>query len=43
MALYSQESVRDRQSKAIQKSKEDLNKAILTSAQKGENIGDIEL
>ena len=33
--------VRERQIKAIQKSREDLNKVILTSAQKGENIGDI--
>ena len=41
--IFSRQSVRDRQSKAIQKSKEDLNKAILTRAQKGENIGNIAL
>jgi len=34
-------TIRERQLSSIQKSKEDLNKVILTSAQKGENIGDI--
>ena len=39
--LFTRQSVRDRQIKSIQKSREDLNKALLTSSQKGENIGDI--
>lgn len=33
--------MRDRQLESIQKSKEDLNKVLLMSTQKGENIGDI--
>ena len=37
------EAIRDRQLASIQKSKEDLNKAILTSSQKGENIGDLSI
>jgi protein involved in polysaccharide export with SLBB domain len=39
--IFTRQSVRDRQRKSIQKSREDLNKALLTSTQKGENIGDI--
>ena len=39
--IFTRESVRNRQRESIQKSKEDLNKAILLSLQKGENIGDI--
>ncbi len=35
------EVIRERQLKSIQRSKEDLNKALLTSSQKGENLGDI--
>ena len=41
--IFTRESVRDRQRQSIQKSKEDLNKALLTSNQKGENIGDINI
>ena len=39
--IFTRESVRERQIQSIQKSKADLNRAILTSKQKGENIGDI--
>jgi polysaccharide biosynthesis/export protein len=39
--VFTRESIRNRQRQSIQKSKEDLNKALLTSRQKGENIGDI--
>jgi polysaccharide export outer membrane protein len=39
--IFTRNSVRSRQKKSIQKSKEDLNKALLTSLQKGDNIGDI--
>jgi polysaccharide export outer membrane protein len=41
--IFTRKSVRDRQRKSIQKSREDLNKALLTSTQKGENIGDINI
>jgi polysaccharide biosynthesis/export protein len=41
--IFTRESVRDRQIKSIQKSKEDLNKVLLTSSQMGENIGDISI
>ena len=41
--ILTRESIRARQIKSIEKSKEDLNKVILTSVQKGENIGDINL
>jgi len=41
--IFTRETIRERQLKSIEKSKEDLNKVILTSAQKGENIGDINL
>ena len=41
--IFTRQSVRDRQRKSIQKSKEDLNKALLTSTQKGENMGDINI
>ena len=41
--IFSRETVRERQAEAIQKSKEDLNKALLISSQKGENIGDISI
>ena len=41
--ILTRDSIRARQIKSIEKSKEDLNKAILTSVQKGENIGDINL
>ena len=39
--IFTRQSVRNRQLQSIQKSREDLNKALLTSTQKGENIGDI--
>jgi len=39
--ILTRETIRARQLKSIQKSREDLNKVILTSVQKGENIGDI--
>jgi len=39
--IFTRESIRNRQRQSIQKSKEDLNKALLTSRQKGESIGDI--
>ncbi|MDA9143123.1 SLBB domain-containing protein [Gammaproteobacteria bacterium] len=41
--IFTRESVRKRQIQAIQKSREDLNKALLTSTQKDENIGDINI
>jgi len=41
--ILTRDSIRARQIKSIEKSKEDLNKVILTSVQKGENIGDINL
>ena len=41
--ILTRDSIRARQVKSIEKSKEDLNKVILTSVQKGENIGDINL
>jgi len=41
--IFTRETIRERQLKSIEKSKEDLNKVILTSTQKGENIGDINL
>ena len=37
------EVIRERQIKSLEKAKSDLNEAILTSAQKGENIGDISI
>jgi protein involved in polysaccharide export with SLBB domain len=39
--IFTRQSVRNRQRQSIQKSREDLNKALLTSTQKGESIGDI--
>lgn len=39
--VFSRQSIRQQQLRSIQKSKEDLNRALLTSTQKGENIGDI--
>jgi len=41
--ILTREIIRQRQLKAIQKSKQDLNKALLTSSQKGEIIGDINI
>jgi len=41
--ILTRDDIRARQIKSIEKSKEDLNKVILTSVQKGENIGDINL
>jgi protein involved in polysaccharide export with SLBB domain len=39
--IFTRESVRNRQIQSMQKSKEDLNKVLLTNMQKGKNIGDI--
>ena len=39
--IFTRQTIRERQLDAIQKSREDLNKALLVSKQKGENIGDI--
>ena len=41
--IFTRESIRERQRQSIQKSKDDLNKALLTSRQKGENLGDISI
>ena len=41
--VLTREVIRERQVKAIQKSKEDLNKALLTSTQKGDAVGDIDI
>lgn len=41
--VFTRESIRQRQRKSIQKSQEDLNKALLTNQQKGQNIGDINI
>ena len=41
--IFRRESVRKRQIESIEKSRQDLNTALLTSTQKGENIGDINL
>jgi polysaccharide biosynthesis/export protein len=41
--IFTRQSIRDRQRKSIQKSKEDLDKALIVSTQKGENIGDINI
>ena len=39
--IFTRQSVRDRQLKSINKSKQDLNEALLVSTQKGDQIGDI--
>lgn len=41
--VLQRKSIRERQIKSIQKSKEDLNNAILTSIEKGDKIGDINI
>jgi len=41
--IFTREAIRNRQIKSIEKSKEDLNKALLASSQKGEISGDIEI
>lgn len=41
--IFTRDSIRERQLKAITKSKQDLNEAILVSAQKGAMIGDISI
>ena len=41
--VFTRESVRNRQRQSILKSKEDLNKALLTISQKGDSIGDISI
>jgi len=40
--ILTRNSIREKQLKAIEKAKKDLNEAILISTQKGENIGDIQ-
>tara|TARA_B100000900_G_scaffold315140_1_gene273994 strand:- start:1109 stop:3373 length:2265 start_codon:yes stop_codon:yes gene_type:complete len=39
--IFTRESIRNRQRISIQKSRENLNKALLTSVQKGDEIGDL--
>jgi len=41
--IFTREAIRNRQRQSIQKSKEDLNKALLVRDQKGESIGDINI
>ena len=41
--IFTRETIRDRQNESIRRSQEDLNKALLLSQQKGENIGDINI
>ena len=41
--VLQREAIRERQLESIEKSKEDLNKAILTSVQQGDNVGDINI
>ena len=41
--VFTRQSVRDRQLQAIQKSKEDLNKVLLASTLKGNDVGDINI
>ena len=41
--IFTRQSVRDRQVQSIEKSRQDLNRALLTSKQKGENIGDLNI
>lgn len=41
--VFTRETIRNRQLRAIEKSKEDLNESILTSLQKGENLTDVNL
>ena len=41
--ILTREIIRERQVRSIEKSKQDLNKAVMTSIQKGENVGDISI
>jgi len=41
--IFTRKNVRDRQKESIQRSKEDLNRALLTFQQKGEDISDINI
>jgi polysaccharide biosynthesis/export protein len=41
--IFTKEVIKERQIESINKSKEDLNKALLVSTQKGENIGDVSI
>lgn len=41
--ILTRRNIRENQLKSIEKSKEDLNKAILVSAQKGQDLGDLDL
>jgi protein involved in polysaccharide export with SLBB domain len=41
--IFARQSVRDRQIKSIEKARQDLYKSLLTSKQKGENVGDLSI
>ena len=41
--IFTRESIRERQIQSIQKSKENLNKVLLTSVQKGAELGDLNI
>lgn len=41
--IFTRESVRERQIKSIEKSKNDLNQSLLIMSQKGQNVGDISI
>ena len=41
--IFKRESIRARQLKSIEKSRDDLNKALLSSSQEGANIGDLDI
>ena len=41
--IFTRQSIRNRQIKSIEKSREDLNRALLVNSQKGNNIGDINI
>jgi len=41
--IFTRESIRDRQRQSIQKSRDDLNKALLASQQKGKSLGDVNI
>ncbi len=41
--IFKRESIRARQLKSIEKSRDDLNKALLSSSQEGANLGDLDI
>lgn len=41
--ILTRETIRERQVKSIQRAKDDLNEMLITSTQKGDNVGDISL